>query len=160
MNWGKVAAAALLGSAVAAGAGMWYAQEYGFYYEIEADSPAALDIVIQTSRGAVDLRADYNNSIDGTSSPLRWRACIDGADPVPADVTPYPGATPLIGPRWFDCFDARQIGADLESGAARAVLSVSDIRPDVDRVLAVYPDGRVYGWHQYLDKNPERGVMD
>ena len=39
-------------------------------------------------------------------------------------------------------------------------LGQAEIRPDVDRVLAIYPDGRVYGWHQYNDKTPERGVMD
>ena len=50
--------------------------------------------------------------------------------------------------------------ADLESGAARAYLAQPEIRPDVDRVIAVYPDGRAYGWHQLNDKTPERGVMD
>lgn len=156
MNWGKVAALGLLGATIAAGAGMWYAQEYGYYDSID---PATVTLAVATPAGQAPLTITEVEAIDAGSSPLRWRACAVTTD-LPADATPYPDATPLIGPRWFDCFDARQIGADLESGAARAVLSVEDIRPDVDRVLAVYPDGRVYGWHQYLDKTPERGVMD
>ena len=29
-----------------------------------------------------------------------------------------------------------------------------------NQLAILYPDGRVYGWHQYNDKTPERGVMD
>ena len=156
MNWGRIAALSLLGAAVLAGGGMWYAQEYLYYDSVD---PATIALEAATPAGQAPLALSEAQAIDADSSPLRWRACARVAE-LPADALPYPDATPLVGPRWFDCFDAARIGADLESGAARAVLSVSDIRPDVDRVLAVYPDGRVYGWHQYLDKTPERGVMD
>jgi len=156
MNWGKLAAGALLAAAVVAGAGMWYAQEYGYYDRID---PQGVSLEVATPAGQQPLAIANFEGIDADSSPLRWRACATAED-VPADALPFEDATPLIGPGWFDCFDARRIGTDLESGAARAVLSVSEIRPDVDRVLAVYPDGRVFGWHQYNDKNPERGVMD
>ncbi len=156
MNGGKIAAVGLLVSTVAAGGGMWYAQEYGYYDSID---PATVTLEVATPAGPQPLTIADVQAIDADSSPLRWRACATVTD-LPADAIPFPDATPLIGPRWFDCFDARRIGADLESGAARAVLSVEDIRPDVDRVLAIYPDGRIYGWHQYLDKTPERGVMD
>ncbi|WP_405405147.1 DUF6446 family protein [Paracoccus sp. Ld10] len=158
MNWGKVAALALLGSTIAAGAGMWYTQEYLYYDPIDPNGPDAT-IAITTAAGEQPLPLTGFEGIDADSSPLRWRACAT-VDAVPADALPFDGATPLNAPGWFACFDAARIGADLEGGTARAVLSVSDIRPDVDRVLAVYPDGRVYGWHQYNDKTPERGVMD
>ena len=79
---------------------------------------------------------------------------------LPTDTETFPQPTPLIGPRWFSCFDAGTLSADLASGAAKAYLSQPEIRPDVDRVIAVYPDGRAYGWHQLNDKTPERGVMD
>lgn len=158
MNWGKVAALALLGSTIAAGAGMWYAQEYLYYDPIDPNGPDAA-IAVTTPAGERPLTLTWFEGIDADSSPLRWRACAT-VDTVPADALPFDGATPLNAPGWFACFDAARIGGDLESGAARAVLSVSEIRPDVDRVLAVYPDGRVYGWHQYNDKTPERGVMD
>ncbi|CAM3209109.1 DUF6446 domain-containing protein [Paracoccus nototheniae] len=158
MNWGRIAALALLGSALAAGGGMWYAQEYGYYDPIDPNGPGAA-LSVTTPAGETPLTLTGFEGIDADSSPLRWRACATVAG-MPADALPFEGATPLVGPRWFACFDAARIGADLADGTARAVLSVSDIRPDVDRVLAVYPDGRVYGWHQYVDKTPERGVMD
>ena len=158
MNWGKVAAASITLAAIAAGGGMWYAQEYGYYDRIDPEGSDAR-IAVTTPAGTRDLTLTGFDGIDADSSPLRWRACAV-ADDVPADALPFDDPTPLIAPRWFDCFDAQQIGADLESGAAHAVLSMAEIRPDVDRVLAVYPDGRVFGWHQYNDKTPERGVMD
>jgi hypothetical protein len=158
MNWGKVAAAAITLAAIAAGGGMWYAQEYGYYDSIDPDGPDAR-IDITTGVGVTELALTDFEGIDADSSPLRWRACAVVTD-MPADVQPFDDPTPLIAPGWFDCFDAQQIGADLESGAARGALSQAEIRPDVDRVLAVYPDGRVFGWHQYNDKTPERGVMD
>lgn len=153
---GKPVVATLVLATVLAGGGMWYAQEYGYYDRID---PADGAIAVDTPAGAVDLDLIGFEGIDADSSPLRWRACAR-AENLPADAVPYPDATPLIGPRWFDCFDAREIGRDLERGAARAILARSEIHTDVDRVLAVYPDGRVFGWHQYNDKTPERGVMD
>lgn len=159
MNWGRIAAVALVLATAAAGVGVWYAQEYGFYRQIEAGSAEAA-IALATASGPVTPTVADFAAIDATSSPLRWRACLTLADPLPSDATPYEGATPLIGPGWFDCFDAARLTDDLASGAARAYLSQPEIRPDVDRVLAIYPDGRAYGWHQYDDKTPERGVMD
>ncbi|WP_022707433.1 DUF6446 family protein [Paracoccus zeaxanthinifaciens] len=153
---GKPVVATLVLATVLAGGGMWYAQEYGYYDRID---PADGAIAVDTPAGTVDLDLIGFEGIDADSSPLRWRACAR-AENLPADAVPYPDATPLIGPRWFDCFDAREIGRDLERGAARAILAKSEIHTDVDRVLAVYPDGRVFGWHQYNDKTPERGVMD
>ena len=60
----------------------------------------------------------------------------------------YEKPTPLIAPSWFSCFNAKQIGADLENGAAVAFLSEENIHPGVDRVIAVYPDGRAFAWQQ------------
>ena len=159
MNWGRIATIGLALTALASGAGVWYAQEYGFYDRIEDGSPESV-VLIQTSDGPVRLDMIGFDGIDADSSPIRWRACFRIEGEWPDDAMPFDGATPLNGPNWFDCYDAAQIGADLERGAARAVLSQSEIRPDVDRVLAVYPDGRAYGWHQFNDKTPERGVMD
>ncbi|MBU2958546.1 DUF6446 family protein [Paracoccus sp. 1_MG-2023] len=155
MNGKPVVLTLVLATAIAGG-GMWYAQEYGYYDRID---PSAGSIAVDTPQGSVDLDLIGFEGIDADSSPLRWRACAR-AENLPADAAPYPDATPLIGPRWFDCFDAREIGRDLERGAARAILAKAEIHSDVDRVLAVYPDGRVFGWHQYNDKTPERGVMD
>ena len=60
----------------------------------------------------------------------------------------------------MQAFDGVTTTLDLEAGNARAVLGQSEVRPDVDRVLIVYPDGRAFAWHQLNDKTPARGVMD
>jgi hypothetical protein len=60
----------------------------------------------------------------------------------------YDNPTPLNAPGWFDCFDAAAIGAALEKGEALAFLAEAEIRPGVDRVVAVFADGRAYAWHQ------------
>ncbi|SNR25400.1 histidine kinase [Paracoccus sediminis] len=152
---GKIIGIGLPAIGVIAGGGLWYLQEYHFYNRL----PAAETITVQTASGPETLPVTGFQGIDADNSPLRWRACAVLAAP-PVDPVPFQGATPLGTPGWFDCFDYGRLTEDLESGAAQAVLSQSEIRPDVDRVLAIYPDGRVYGWHQYNDKTPERGVMD
>ncbi|MFV0386114.1 DUF6446 family protein [Paracoccus sp. (in: a-proteobacteria)] len=159
---GKWPAMILVAATLAAGGGVWYAQEYGFYETLDPAGPDAVILATPAGGGApAQLAVSDFQGIDADSSPMRWRACFRlAAPPAPQDFTPYPDATPLIGPRWFDCYDAGRITADLASGAAKAVLGQSGIRPDVDRVLAIYPDGRAYGWHQFNDKTPERGVMD
>ena len=60
----------------------------------------------------------------------------------------YEGAVPLNAPNWFGCFDAASIGEDLEEGQAFAFLSERNITYGIDRVVAVYDDGRAYAWHQ------------
>lgn len=155
---GKIAVIMLVLVPILVGGGIWYAQEYGYYVEIDP-AIGADNLRVATDNGPVKLDPIGFEGIDADSSPLRWRACfrVEGEFP---KAQPFKGATPLYGPDWFECFDAAKIGHDLETGAAKAVLGQAEIHPDVDRVLAVYPDGRVFGWHQYNDKTPERGVMD
>ncbi|MDQ7260399.1 DUF6446 family protein [Paracoccus sp. PS-1] len=160
MSSGKIVASMLVLVAVMAGLAVWYLQVYGFYDEVDEIS-GAQEIVVTDAQGATHPVAvgDFK-AIDAASSPIRYRACFT-LDPAGlADAAPYPAATPLNGPGWFKCYSARALTADLESGAARAVLGQAEIRPDVDRVIVVYPDGRAFAWHQFNDKTPERGVMD
>ncbi|MTH62655.1 DUF6446 family protein [Paracoccus shanxieyensis] len=154
---GRIPAIAILATAIAAGGGMWYAQEYGFYDRID---PSTVHLTVMRNGAPVALSIDAVQAIDAGSSPIRWRACFQLLEPLPDGAEPFPDATPLVPPNWFSCFDAGRIQADLASGAAQAYLSQPEIRPDVDRVIAVYPDGRAFGWHQFNDKTPERGVMD
>lgn len=155
---GKIAVIVLILAPILVGGGIWYAQEYGYYRTVEPGSPAAR-IQITTAEGQEDITGSAFQIIDADSSPIRWRACFRLEGELPGTI-PFDDPTPLVAPGWFDCFDSVQIGADLESGKARAVLAQPEIHPDVDRVLAIYPDGRAYGWHQYSNKTPERGVMD
>jgi hypothetical protein len=63
----------------------------------------------------------------------------------------YDAAEPRPVPQAPACFDAARIGADLAAGTAVAFLGARNITPGVDRVVAVYPDGRAYVWQQPND---------
>lgn len=154
---GKWPALVLIACAAAAGIGVWYAQEYAYYERLD---PQAVQMTVTVAGQPRLLPVRDMQAIDASSAPIRWRACFQLTGPLPTDAQVFDQPAPAYGPNWFDCFDADRIGADLESGAARAYLAQPEIRPDVDRVIAVYPDGRAYGWHQLNDKTPERGVMD
>ena len=89
MNWGKVAAASITLAAIAAGGGMWYAQEYGYYDSIDPAGPDAR-IAVTTPAGTRDLTLTDFQGIDADSSPLRWRACaVTPPMPCPS-TTPRP----------------------------------------------------------------------
>ncbi|MDH2325507.1 DUF6446 family protein [Cereibacter sp. SYSU M97828] len=140
---GRIAVIAIVVAALLMGAGLWYSQTRGYYHGIEA---TALEIT--GPNGTVQtLPVEGLEGIDAESSPIRFRACARLAGPMPT-AAPFAQPTPLTAPGWFDCFDANAIGEALERGEATAFLSRAEIHPDVDRVLAVFPDGRVFAWHQ------------
>jgi hypothetical protein len=138
--------AILLVTAVFAGAQWWF-QTRAWYAPIEA-----ADLHVTTLTGeAIPLAPLGFEWIDAETSPLRFRACftLDAEGRAAAERgAAYDGATPLNAPGWFECFDAAAIGQALEAGEARAVLAEREISDGVDRVLALFPDGRAYGWHQ------------
>ena len=138
---GKVIGIFLLVVAVIGGAAMYWLQVHAFYERVD-------DVALTITEGgeARPLAATGVQAIDATSSPIRFRACFDVDGAVAAD--PYPDATPLNAPGWFDCFDAEAIGDALASGTAQAYLGQFNVVYGIDRVIAVLPDGRAYAWHQ------------
>ena len=58
---------------------------------------------------------------------------------------------PRNAPGWFDCFDAAEIGAELEAGTALTFLSKKNVHFGVDRIVAITSDGRGYIWHELND---------
>jgi hypothetical protein len=147
MSSGRWLVVAILGvTAIFAGAQWWF-QTRAYYAPIEA-----AEMVVTTLTGEViPLAPQGFEGIDAETSPLRFRACftLDAAGLAAAGRgAAYEAPTPLVAPGWFECFDAAAIGAALEAGEARAVLSAREISDGVDRVLALFPDGRAYGWHQ------------
>jgi len=142
---GKILAALLVVCAIAAGGGIYYLQVYAFYDRL----PPQDSYTVATADGPVTLAVSGFQGIDSDSSPLRYRACFTVSGDLP-DLVAYADPTPLIAPGWFDCYDARRVGPDLESGAARAVLVQADVpHYGIDRVMALYPDGRAYVWPQF-----------
>ena len=149
MTSGRWIVLAILGiTAVFAGAQWWF--QTRAYYE-----PVALETLPVTLADGqtMDLQLVGAEAIDADTSPLRFRACLtldpETAARLVAGAAPVADAVPLIAPDWFGCFDAEAIGTDLETGAAQAILAQTEVRPGADRVIAVYPDGRAYVWHQW-----------
>lgn len=146
---GKILALVIVGFGLVAGVAMYWLQVYAFYEDVELAAKGG-DVVLHVthSDGSLEILAPVTFSgIDADSSPIRFRACFT-LDAVPADLAPYPDAVPLVAPGWFDCFDAERIGTDLEAGTATAYLGEENVTYGIDRIVALYPDGRGYAWHQ------------
>ena len=146
---GKILVIGLAGSALIAGAAMYYLQVYAFYDRLPDTTP----LHIASDSGQRPLSLTAFDGIDATSSPLRFRACATLADLTEiTSATPAADPDPLTAPGWFSCFDAAAIGGALQRGEASAYLSHPDIVHGIDRVIAVYPDGRAFAWHQLNGK--------
>jgi hypothetical protein len=147
---GRALAAVILVSALIAGGAMYYLQVYYFYDEARlASEGGEVEMKITLQGGdVIDLPVTAFRGIDADSSPIRFRACFTAQLPQDAGLVPYPRAEPLNAPSWFDCFDAKALGAALETGQARAYLGQENIRYGIDRIIAIEADGRGYAWHQ------------
>jgi hypothetical protein len=148
---GKLVAGFIVIVGAVAGVAMYYLQEYAYYTKAVFKPGAEIALTLITSGQPEPILAEGVEGIDADSSPLRFRACFHTPltqAMLSETYQAYQGAVPLIAPSWFDCFDAAKIGAALKNGEALAFLSQSNIAPSVDRVVAVFPDGRAYAWHQ------------
>lgn len=148
---GKIAAGAIVISAAVAGVAIWYLQVYAFYEPVSFTPGQEITLTTIESGQPEPILAEGITGIDADSSPLRFRACF--TTPMTQAMlsetyVAYEGAEPLVAPGWFDCFDAVAIGTALERGEALAFLSQASVHADVDRVVAVFPDGRAFAWHQ------------
>ena len=148
---GKLVAGGIVGLGAIFGVALWYMQVYAFYRPIEASSPAAEVRLTAIAGGEETLPTAAFQGTDADSSPLKFRSCFT----VPVSLATltetyrvYDTPTPLIAPSWFTCFDAATLTDDLAAGTAVAFLGQRNIMPGVDRVVAVYPDGRGFAWQQ------------
>ena len=154
MNVGKIAAGFIVIASLIGGAFLYYTQVYAYYQPVAFQPGAEIMLTPVESDVPEPILAEGVTGIDGDSSPIRFWACF--TTPMTLAMLSetyriYEGAEPLNAPGWFDCFDAPAIGAALEKGEAVAFLSQANIHPGVDRVVAVFPDGRAYAWHQLND---------
>lgn len=155
---GRIAAGVIVITSLVAGAAMYYLQVYAYYTEASFTPGEEILLTPIESDTPEPILAEAITGIDADSSPLRFRACFKTPMTqamLSETYRAYDGAEPLIAPSWFDCFDASEIGAALEKGEALAFLSQAAVAPDVDRVVAVFADGRAYAWHQLNPKAME-----
>jgi hypothetical protein len=154
---GKIIGSFIVITALVAGVAIYWLQLYAYYTEVSADTAQVTLVNIAT--GAPEpLLIDNFEGIDAISSPIRYRACFTTAmseASLSETYLAYDNPTPLTAPGWFDCFDAEAIGEALERGEALAFLSQKNIHDGVDRVVAVFPDGRAYAWQQLNEKYQE-----
>ena len=143
---GRVIAVLIAASALAAGVGIYYFQLYAYYERVD---PATVDLTLTRADGTVlSLDATDVQVIDSDSSPIRFRACFTVDPGLFQGAAPYPDPTPLVAPGWFDCFDADEAGAAVSDGTASAYLATFHVAYGIDRVIALWPDGRAVAWHQ------------
>ncbi|MEM8787599.1 MAG: DUF6446 family protein [Pseudomonadota bacterium] len=141
---GRAFVIGLLASLALFGGGLFYAQNYAFY-----DRVSGLDSIV-VADSAIDVAA--YRGIDATSSGLKRRGCFT-VDPAAFDGLPVASApAPLNPPFWFDCFDARALAEDLEAGRATAYVAAIEELDGIDRLVAVYPDGRGFEWRQLNER--------
>ncbi|WP_224815288.1 DUF6446 family protein [Hasllibacter sp. MH4015] len=148
MTSGRATVLVILVVTILFGIGMWYANTRAYYVPLDE-----VTIELQRPDGTLTaLEIAGAEGIDADSSPLRFRACFrvepERVAALIAEAMPYEDATPLTTPAWFDCFDATFIGAAIEAGDATALLGQRNIERGVDRVVAIFPDGRGFAWHQ------------
>ncbi|MDR0810566.1 MAG: DUF6446 family protein [Gemmobacter sp.] len=163
---GKIVGGAIVLIALIAGVAMYWLQVYAYYVPATFEPGAEIMLTPILGDQPEAILAENVRGIDAQSSPLRFRACFHtplSLGMLTETYKVYEQAEPLVAPPWFDCFDAGRIGAALETGEAIAFLSVQDIRQGVDRVVAVFPNGDAYAWHQLNDKlkdDPDARLAD
>lgn len=153
---GKLVSGFIVIPALIAGMAVYYSQEYAYYQPVEAASAEAMIRITDLEGTAEPMLTDRFEGIDADSSPLRFRGCFHtpmSLAMLSETYAIYPKPTPLNAPSWFTCFDSGRLTDDLATGKAVAFLSEKNITPGVDRVVAVYPDGRAFAWQQLQDPN-------
>ena len=148
---GKILAALLVISAILAGGLMYYLQVYGFYEEVQPTGVEDVQLTGVATGAPEPILSQNFKAIDAASSPLRYRACFQtpmSEAMLTETYMVYENPVPNNAPGWFDCFDAQAIGAALEAGQATAYLGTANIHYGFDRVVAIFPDGQGFVWHQ------------
>lgn len=148
---GKFLTVLLVGSALFAGASMYYLQVYGLYDEVQTSEVQLVSVVDDLPES---ISFDNFEAIDSDSSPIRYRACFTTEMSLPLLTETYVGldrAEPRNAPTWFDCFDAATIAGEIAAGTALPFLGQKNIHFGVDRIVVITDDGRGYVWHDLND---------
>lgn len=111
----------------------------------------AMTLVPVGGGAAEDIEADDLTVRSANAEPDSLWACFRVINSIPMLTESYEiaeGAVPAAPTIDMPCFDADAIAADLASGAAFAFVGARDIAPGLDRIVAIYDDGRAFAWHQ------------
>ena len=148
---GKLVGSFIVIVALIFGAVVYYFQEYGYYEEVVADGVGDVLLTSLVSGEPEPILYEDFRAIDANSSPIRYRACFTTTQSL-AFLTEtyeaYENAAPRNAPKWFDCFDAEKVGAEIESGHALVFAGQRNIEYGIDRVVAITEDGRGYVWEE------------
>ena len=133
------------------GVTMYYLQVYAYYEEVAANGTSDVVLVEKSTKQSAPIVYSNFKAIDAQSSPIRYRACFTTQVPLDAlqkTFVEIDDAVPLHAPGWFDCFDAKEIGAAIETGEAVSFLAVKDVIYGIDRVATILPDRRGFAWNR------------
>ncbi len=156
LNSGKIFGIFIVVTSLIFAGALYYTQVYAYYEDVSETTE--LGMVNLTTGAHETMRVSSLVATDGTSSPIKFRACFTTPSSqamLTETFEIYENATPLTAPPWFDCFDAEMIGKAIERGEAIAFLDTKNIHDGVDRVIAVFADGRAYAWNQLNEKYAE-----
>lgn len=145
MTAGRFLVLVIVVSAVVAGVAIWWLQTRAYYVRLESPE---MTFVNDANGLPESVDVGGYSGIDANSSPIRYRACFIVDPELAEGAAPADNPVPLTAPGWFDCFDAGAIGAALDRGEARAIASRRNVPWGIDRVVALFPDGRGYAWTQ------------
>lgn len=141
---GKIMAGGLVLFTIIFGVLLWYAQYYAYYNEVNG-----LETVTVEGR---EVAVQNYVGLDAESSGLKLRGCFTVDVAAFDSVTLAENPIPTTPPGWFECFDVVQLTADVESGVATTYMAAKNGQDGLDRIIAVYPDGRAFMWRQLNDK--------
>lgn len=157
MNATRLAIIAILGSGLLAGVGMIYLQSYAGWAELDAAQVGEIQLQSVATGNLEPILAENVKGLDTVQDGVRlsgaisFRACFTTPQSLAMLTETYviaDNAEPLTTVGWFDCYDAREVGRALETGEAVAFRGAENISYGVDRMAAVFPDGRGFVWHQ------------
>lgn len=147
---GRLAVIGLLVVGLIASAAIWFLQNFVEYKRFDG-AQQYFGPILNIPGHEKEILMTEIEGIYGDSSPLKFRACfkINLSDlPQPEITSTYANPIPITAPDWFGCYDAVEIGADIELGIVKAYLVEKNIATGVDLIAAFYPDGRGFVWRQ------------
>tara|TARA_B100001057_G_scaffold476828_1_gene545314 strand:+ start:713 stop:1174 length:462 start_codon:yes stop_codon:yes gene_type:complete len=144
---GKILVISLVGFSFAFGFFVYYFQVFSYYSKVEG-----LDYIFVDGK---KINVEQYYGLDSSISGLKLRGCFKVNIEDFKTFKKYKKATPLQAPFWFNCFDNEKIQKSLENNDASAFLAEENELDGIDRIVAIYSDGRGYQWRQLNSKYME-----